>query len=150
MKFRTSVGLSPFVFWNVPIQAKSKNVGEYTLLTSTHVASDTPLYVEHYSPALSVPTFFQIGLLALGNYASKGGQPIGHMFYTDHNFQTFGSSILAYSKVRQGDVDAGDLKVRSTLVLKDATFFVYHAPNLATLISNPKTSARLHDAITSL
>lgn len=150
MRFTSPIPLNPFIFWHVPIRAEQRNPGEYAILTSVCITAKTPLYVEHYKPALNVPTFFQIGLIGLRNYPSKGGLQVGHMFYTDQNFRCSGSSILAFSKVQQEGVDTGDVKVRSSLVMKDSTFFVYHAPNLATLISNPKTASRLHEAITSL
>jgi hypothetical protein len=148
MKFSTVVDIRPLAFQ--PVYLNADDSKKYFIITNTHVRAGEDLFVEDYSPPIKTTTFFTVSQVSRGKPSSQDGALIGALFYTEYHARCMGSSIVAYSKIHLDSVQLGDMKVAGELVVKTPLVFGWHAPNIATLFSNPKAPSKLHDALTSL
>jgi hypothetical protein len=132
MRFTLHFSVPPRIF--IPYTTHKRH---YHLLVPRKIRKGTDLYVTD-SADYTTPTFFNIGDIHEGGYE---GDVVGHIFFAFGPIMSFGTSIMAYSKVWAKAVnfkeDRPATSTPSNLVLRGPVFYLYHTKNEMTLAVSP-------------
>jgi len=149
MNFVVSADLPPY--WFNSVYPRSLD-DPYYLITQSHLAANTCLFVEDFPMAARLDTFFSVGQVSAGAYVSQGAQALGFVLHSKYPSKSLSSAVLAYT-ASAAPLEPPSLSknmMEARLVLRTHLFYTYHSVNRATLAANPHASAKVHEALTSV
>lgn len=148
MKFGPSTTFHQSLFYPLSIPGGR---GSYFLLPSQDLAPSSDLYVSDLEVARSVKTNFAIGIVGRGGYVSPQSEGIGYLFHSMLPVNNYHTSLLSFSKAwRRSKADKNLNLEGLVLVLKRDHFYLYHSPGIASFVTCPEMSDRVHAYLTMI
>ncbi len=157
MKFQLVIPAEQDVFQELFLQQGNQQ-GSYYFLPCRSLQAGSKLEVKTFKPSEKCETYFRIGSVQDTEETEdeKESEPVGFLFFSLSESQCIGGTSIIAKSVSNVDYlikswKKGNIENMGTrLVMKGPNFYVFHMPNVATLISNPKTSSKLHESLTTL
>jgi hypothetical protein len=142
MRFQILHSTKPHIFYKVGAHGN-----EYHFMATTPLPPSDDLFVQNLDEAQSLKSNFYIGAVSKMGYSADH---IGYLFYSTLPVYNLSTGILSASRSWQHSSKVSVTQDELLLILKTPHFYVYHALNKATLVTNPFLDDSLEDYLTMI